>query len=220
MSLKFEIFLKNLILKRSNRARRMRDLKTKLSQIDAGFGSYGIENIKIHTWNEGTKLRIGKYCSLAGNIQIFLGGNHDVKRISTYPFGDGPALIGPSEGHPKSNGDVVIGNDVWIGSHASIMSGINIGDGAVIAAFSHVVSDVEPYSIVGGNPAKLIKKRFDEESIQELLKLKWWDWPADKVLLKREELISTDLELFKERNRPRSNPSVNDSSNIDDVSFE
>jgi acetyltransferase-like isoleucine patch superfamily enzyme len=165
--------------------------------VEVGYGTYGIENLQIHSWDKKTKLRIGKYCSIADEVHVFLGGNHDISRVSTYPFGAGDDLIGPREGHPLSNGNIEIGNDVWIGSHASIMSGVTVGDGAVIAAFSHVVKDAQPYSVVGGNPAKHIKYRFTETQIEELLKIKWWDWPIKKVMAKRDFLASaiTDLRV-------------------------
>ena len=165
--------------------------------VEVGYGTYGIENLQIHSWYKTTKLRIGKYCSIADEVHVFLGGNHDISRVSTYPFGAGDVLIGPREGHPLSNGNIEIGNDVWIGSHANIMSGVTVGDGAVIAAFSHVVRDVQPYSVVGGNPAKQIKYRFTETQIEELLKIKWWDWQIKKVMANRDFLASplTDLRI-------------------------
>ena len=158
--------------------------------VEAGYGTYGVEHLQIHSWDKETRIKIGKYCSIADEVHVFLGGNHDVSRVSTYPFGSGETLIGPRYGHPLSNGDIVIGNDVWIGSHASIMSGVNVGDGAVIAAFSHVVKDVQPYEVVGGNPARHIKFRFTEIQIQRLLKIKWWDWPVKKVMSKRDDLTN------------------------------
>jgi acetyltransferase-like isoleucine patch superfamily enzyme len=165
--------------------------------IEVGYGTYSIENLQIHSWDKKTKLRIGKYCSIADEVHVFLGGNHDISRVSTYPLGVGDDLIGPREGHPRSNGDIEIGNDVWIDSHTNIMSGVTVGDGAVIAAFSHVVRDVQPYSVVGGNPAKQIKYRFTETQIEELLKIKWWDWPIKKVMANRDFLASplTDLRI-------------------------
>jgi acetyltransferase-like isoleucine patch superfamily enzyme len=162
--------------------------------VDAGYGTYGIEHLQIHSWDNKTKFKIGKYCSIADEVHIFLGGNHDISRITTYPFGVGAELIGPRSGHPLSNGNIVIGNDVWIGSHASIMSGVHIGDGAVIAAFSHVVKSVQPYEVVGGNPARHIKYRFTERQIEELLEIKWWDWPVKKILAERDFLTARFLE--------------------------
>ena len=128
--------------------------------------------------HEGVNLRIGQFCSIGPKVTIILVMNHRTDCITTYPFGDiNHAEFGSKEitGHPVSNGDVIIGNDVWIGCGATIMSGLSIGDGAVIAANSHVVKDVDPYSITGGNPARHIKYRFSPEVIAALLALKWWD---------------------------------------------
>jgi virginiamycin A acetyltransferase len=105
-------------------------------------------------------------------------------RVTTYPFGHINQNIYngfDGKGHPSTKGDVTIGNDVWIGANVTVMSGINIGDGAVIANNSHVVKNVEPYSIVGGNPAKFIKYRFTPEQIEKLLEIKWWNWDDEKI---------------------------------------
>jgi len=158
--------------------------------LKVGKGSYGVEHLVLHSWNNTTRISIGKYCSIADNVHIFLGGNHDIAKISTFPFGHGPSLIGTRKDHPLSKGHIRIGNDVWIGSHASIMSGVKIGNGAVIAAFAHVVRDVEDYEVVGGNPAKHIKFRFSQEIIDALINLQWWDWPDAKVMKMREILCS------------------------------
>lgn len=148
------------------------------SQVFVGRFTYGFENLSVRQWGEGASLNIGAFCSLADRITIFLGGNHRTDWVTTFPFGHifqdelgGEDIVG----HPATNGGVCIGNDVWIGSGASIMSGITIGDGAVIAANASVVKDVPPYHIVAGNPAKSIKQRFDDETIELLLKLKWWN---------------------------------------------
>ena len=156
--------------------------------LKIGEGTYGAENLIIHSWDNSTRISIGKFCSIADNVHVFLGGNHDISRISTFPFGSGTDLIGPRQGHPQSKGHIKIGNDVWIGSHASIMSGISIGNGAVIAAFAHVVRDVEDYEVVGGNPAKHIKFRFSQEIIDALTDMKWWDLPPSKIMKIREIL--------------------------------
>ena len=148
-----------------------------------GRFTYGEENIELHWWGESAKFLIGRYCSIAGNIQIFLGGNHRYDWITTFPFGHlfqaelgGEGIIG----NPWTKGDVLIGNDVWIGTNASIMSGVSIGDGAVIAANAHVVGDIPAYTIFGGNPARKIRARFDDAIIERLLRLRWWEFsPAD-----------------------------------------
>jgi acetyltransferase-like isoleucine patch superfamily enzyme len=118
-----------------------------------------------------SKLTIGSFTSIAPDVRIFLGDEHRTDLVSTYPFGK-----------PTTKGNVTIGNDVWIGYGATIMSGVIIGDGAVIAARSHVVKSVHPYEVVGGNPARHIKFRFDEETIALLLELKWWDMPDISVI--------------------------------------
>ena len=148
------------------------------STIIIGPFTYGEEHLKLLEWGEGASLVIGNFCSIASDITIFLGGNHCIDWISTYPFGHvNLDDFGYTKlvGHPSSNGNVVIGNDVWIGRGSTIMSGIQIGDGAVIAANSHVVKNIQPYTVVGGNPAKIIKARFSEEIINLLLLLRWWD---------------------------------------------
>jgi acetyltransferase-like isoleucine patch superfamily enzyme len=168
------------------------------SLILVGFGTYGAENLILHSWDQTTKIKIANFCSIADNVQVYLGGNHNTKLISTYPFGTGNELIGPRSGHPLSNGDINIGNDVWIGSHASIMSGVTIGDGAVIAAHSHVVKDVSPYEIVGGNPAQHIRFRFSPNIIEKLIQVRWWDLPAQEIYQYRDLLTSTPtMELLE-----------------------
>lgn len=139
--------------------------------------------IDIKEWGEGAKLHIGAFCSIATKCTVFLGGNHRVDRITTYPFGHINQSIfhHDGSGHPCTKGDVTIGNDVWIGHNVTIMSGVTIGDGAVIAANSHVVKDVEPYSIYGGNPACLIRYRFSDDIIRKLLQIQWWNWEDTKI---------------------------------------
>ena len=143
-------------------------------------------NVLYHYPIHREKLIIGKFCSIAcGTKFLFNCANHTLKSLSTYTF---PLFYEEWE-LEKSNittawdnkGDIVIGNDVWIGYEAVIMAGVHIGDGAIIAARAVVMKDVPPYTIVGGTPAKEIRKRFDAEVIQQLLMLKWWDWSADNI---------------------------------------
>jgi acetyltransferase-like isoleucine patch superfamily enzyme len=166
--------------------------------------SYGIKTIKVLSWGAKENIYIGNYSSLANNLQIFTGGNHIWKdSITSYPFGfihqarfnkfDDNLIQKQKE--IRSNGDVIIGNDVWIGEGSTIMSGVNIGDGAIIGTNSHIVKDIPPYAIAGGNPAKIIKYRFDEEKIKKLLKIKWWDWKPSKVN-DNIMLLETDVEGF------------------------
>lgn len=151
--------------------------------MKVGEFTYGQGNIIVRDWNQNTELTIGRFCSIAGNIKIFLGGEHETRFGSTFPFGLGPFADQRFEGVDKTNGDVNIGNDVWIGEGTTIMSGITISDGAVLAANSHIVKDVGPYEIWGGNPAKLIKKRFSQEIIDLMLEIQWWNYDADTIKL-------------------------------------
>ena len=148
------------------------------------FGKYTYGRPRIYYWSKNTKLIIGNFCSIAENVKIYLDGNHRTDWVTTYPFGHINTHVFNNfngYGHPSSKGDVIIGNDVWIGDNVTIMSGVIIGDGAVIANSSHVVKNVEPYAIVGGNPAKLIKYRFSTEQIEKLLEIKWWNWDDEKI---------------------------------------
>lgn len=139
-----------------------------------------MEHIRTLTWNEGAHLFVGGFCSIAPNQTVFLGGNHRTDWTTTFPFGHifnekFPSGAINCDGHPATKGHIVIENDVWIGEGCTIMNGARVGSGSVIAARSVVVKDVEPYTIVGGNPAKPIKKRFSDVIAQKLLEIKWWD---------------------------------------------
>jgi acetyltransferase-like isoleucine patch superfamily enzyme len=130
---------------------------------------------------------------------VFTGGNHRKDWVTTYPFGHINQHVFNAfngVGHPASKGDVIIGNDVWIGMNTTIMSGVTIGDGAIVANNSHVVKDVEPYALVGGNPAKFIKYRFSAEQIQKLLEIKWWNLPIDKINKLSPFLCNPDIDEF------------------------
>ena len=146
---------------------------------------------------EFDKLKIGKFCSIASGTVFILAGNqgHNHKWISTYPFIGKKEFSESKNGFIKS-GDTVVGNDVWIGSEAMIMPGVSIGDGAVIGSRSLVTKDVPPYAIVGGNPAKIIKMRFNEEEVKMLRELSWWDWPIEKINEAMEYICSGNIEDF------------------------
>jgi len=159
-----------------------------------GAYSYGIPTVL--QWGEGAQLHIGKFCSIAMNVQIFLGGEHRTDWISTYPFPERFGSITPVEGHPFSKGDVCIGNDVWIAEGVKIMSGVNIGDGAVLGAGAVVAHDVPPYAIVVGNPAKIVRYRFNDEDISKLLSICWWNWPIEKILTHVDSLMGDQLDDF------------------------
>lgn len=154
------------------------------------------KNVKYHFEFTGDKLIIGKFCMIAsGATFIMNGGNHLTDSISTYPFAIfGNAWANAMEGKEyPTKGDTIIGNDVWIGHDATIMPGVKIGDGAIIGTKSVVTKDVEPYAIVGGNPAKEIKKRFSKEDVEKLLEIKWWDWPIEKITAQVGNLTGNDL---------------------------
>ena len=182
------------IVKRMYRRLTDKPIQEKFPQFDIGRGTYGIP--KIRSWQEGPTLRIGAFCSIAANVQIFLGGEHRVDWLTTYPFSVFWAEARHIEGHPRIKGDVVIGNDVWIGTDAMILSGVTIGDGAVIGAGAVVGKDVPPYSIVIGNPGVVVRRRFTEEVIGRLLAIQWWNWDDDRIKKVLPLLLSDDPEPF------------------------
>jgi len=147
-------------------------------KYDIGIYTYG--KPKILDWEQGATLKIGKFCSIAADVKIILGGNHRYDWITTYPLNKIFGVF-PKIHEIASKGDVIIGNDVWIGNGAIILSGIEIGDGAVIGAGAVVTKNVEPYTIVAGNPAKELKKRFDSNTIQKLREIEWWNWDIEKI---------------------------------------
>lgn len=160
-----------------------------------GRHTYGADGIHL-IQSAYAELTIGAFCSIGNGLTVHLGSGHRVDWITTFPFGHaakGTFTSFSGDGHPKVKGSVRIGNDVWTGLNATIMSGVIVGDGAVIAANAHVVKNVEPYSIVGGNPAKPIRKRFSDADIAKLLRLKWWDM-SDVVINEIAPLLcSNDL---------------------------
>lgn len=163
-------------------------------RFQIGDHTYG--NPKVVSRGEGASLKIGKYCSIATRVIIFLGSEHRVDWVSTYPF---PFLWEEAktiQGHPATKGDVTIGNDVWIGYGATILSGVTIGDGAAIGACSLVTKDIPPYAIVAGNPAQIVRHRFQEETIKALLKIRWWDWPDHHVRGNIKYICSPSIEAF------------------------
>lgn len=155
-------------------------------------------NVLYHYPVNKERLVFGKYCSIAcGARFMFTSGNHAASSLATYPF---PIFFEEWDLEMKditaawdNKGDIVIGNDVWIGFEAVIMQGVRIGDGAVIGSRAVVTRDVPPYAIVGGVPAKMIKKRFPEETVTKLLALKWWNWPPEKVRAALPALMAGDI---------------------------
>lgn len=158
-------------------------------------------NVLYHYPINHDRLSIGKFCSLACGCRfLFTSANHTLSSLSTYPF----PLFYEEWGLDKTQvteawdnkGDIIIGNDVWIGYEAIILSGVTIGDGAIIGARAVVTKDVAPYTIVGGLPAKPIRQRFDPETIDALLALKWWDWPPEKIAAHLEAIQSGNIALL------------------------
>lgn len=177
--------------------RKQRSLKEKFPQHEIGRGSYG--HFRVRHQNEAATLKIGAFCSFAGGVQIFLGGEHRMDWVTTFPF---PAFWGDAannvEGWAKTRGDVVVGNDVWIGTEALLMSGVRVGNGAVIGARAVVTKDVPPYAIVAGVPAKIVRMRFDSETITRLEALAWWNWEDSKITRFIPNLLSGDIKSFLE----------------------
>lgn len=150
---------------------------------DIGEFSYG--HPKVRFAGDGRRLAIGKFCSIGDRVEILLGGNHHSEWVTTYPFGALRDIWPEAKRWPApdiSRGDVTIGHDVWIGSDALILSGVTVGHGAVIGARTVVVHDVPPYAVVAGNPAKVVRFRFDEATVDALLSTRWWDLPRSDIV--------------------------------------
>lgn len=156
------------------------------------------KNVLYHYPFYGDKLIIGKFCAIARDVKFIMNGaNHITGGISTYPFqifGNGWESVMPRIEDLPTKGDTIIGSDVWIGYDALIMPGIKIGNGSIIASKSVVTKNVDPYSIVGGNPAKLIKMRFPDDEIAMLQEIRWWDWPVDKITRNLKLIVSCNIE--------------------------
>jgi chloramphenicol O-acetyltransferase type B len=145
--------------------------------------THGTARVLVYRGDEDHEVRVGSYSSIAEDVQIFVGGEHHPEWVSTFPFRAAFRMPGRFEdGQPVSRGPVTIGNDVWIGLGALILSGVTVGDGAVIAANAVVTKDVRPYAIVGGNPAREIRRRFRDDQVDRLLEIRWWDWPEAELL--------------------------------------
>ena len=164
-------------------------------RVSVGRYSYG--NPKFLLWSAAEKITIGSFCSIAEEVKIFGGGEHNCHWVTTFPLRIAFDLEGAhGDGHPKSKGPTNIGHDVWIGYGASILSGVHIGDGAVIGAGTVVSKDVPPYAIVAGNPCGIVRYRFSKQQIHKLLTIKWWDWPIEKILDRADQLCNPDIDDF------------------------
>lgn len=148
-------------------------------------------------------VHIASFVSIGSDVVLQDGGSHRTDWVTTFPLRVCLGLPGAyQDGHPRSRGNTLIGNDVWIGRGARVLSGITIGDGAVIGAYSVVTRDVSPYTIVGGNPAREIRKRFSDHQIADLLSIAWWNWPLEKIVECVDELSDRDIDAFITRHRP------------------
>lgn len=160
------------------------------------------EHVTHHYEFIGDKLIIGKFCAIGKGVEFIMNGaNHRMSSASTYPFnimGNGWEKVTPALKDLPIKGDTVVGNDVWIGQNVTVLPGVHIGDGAVIGANSVVSKDVPPYTVAAGNPVRQIRKRFDDGTINFLLKLKWWDWSAEKIFANLEALCCADIAKLKE----------------------
>ena len=196
-------------------------IKNVVTRKNISIGDYtyyddpdGAEDFEAHVTHHyeflGDRLVIGKFCAIARGITFIMNGaNHRMNSVTTYPFnimGHGWEKCTPTLEDLPFKGDTVVGNDVWIGQDVTVMPGVHIGDGAIIAAESVVTRDIPPYHVAGGNPCRVIRKRFDDALIDYLLALKWWDWDAEKIFCNLEALCSGDLEQIRTVTEPDGRP--------------
>ena len=169
--------------------------KFKKLPYSIGTGTYGVTHQSIKSFRKDDSISIGNYCSIAGDVTFLLSGEHNYKHISTYPFFDRSGSEKITYKDTFKKGNITIGNDVWIGHGAIILSGVTISDGAVVGAGTVVSKDVPPYAIVAGNPFKILKYRFEENQINALLSISWWYWEEDLIQQRKEDFYM-DIEYF------------------------
>lgn len=179
---------------------RLISLNPRFANYSVGRFSYGAPAPNVMQFLRDANLKIGSFCCFAGGVTILLGGEHNPHWVTTYNFDLIYDEFRDVVGRSYTKGDVVIGNDVWVGQDALILSGVRIGDGAVIGARSVVAKNVEPYSIVVGNPAREIRKRFDDDTITKLLKIKWWNWDIQRIKENLPLLLSNNVKEFVDKN--------------------
>lgn len=162
-----------------------------------GRGSYGNPVALRYVGDRNVSVTVGQFCSISDDVIFLPGGGHHPEWISTFPFRIQYELEGAfKDGQPTSKGPITVGNDVWIGRGARILSGVTIGDGAVIGAFSVVAKSVRPYAVVAGAPAIERRRRFTDDQIEALVRIAWWDWPLDQILAAVPKLCAGDVERF------------------------
>lgn len=170
-------------------------LTTDDPRVTIGRFSYGGATFKL--WSAGERVEVGAFCSFAESVLIFGGGEHRVDWVTTHPVRIAFNLPGAGQdGHPHSKGTTRIGNDVWIGHGALVLSGVTVGDGACIGAGAVVSKDVPAYSIVAGNPGRVVRMRFSETQIHQLLRISWWNWPVDRIKRYEALLCSPNIDAF------------------------
>lgn len=162
-------------------------------RITLGFGSYFAGPPEIVAVDAMSRIVLGRYTSIALGCRFIIDAEHNPAWVTTTPPPE------PVAGYNATKGDIVIGNDVWVGVHATILSGVNIGDGAVVGACSVVAKEVPPYAIVVGNPARVVKYRFAENVIEQMLAIRWWDWSPEQIAAAKELLWSPNVRAFVER---------------------
>lgn len=167
----------------------------------ADRGTYFDRNVNIISWSNNYNVYLGKYNSIGRDCNFFLHANHRIDWITTSSQLWGPvtpeiADLHMEMGHPTCKGNIIVENDVWIGAKSTIMSGVKIHNGSVVGSGSTVTKDVPPYSIVVGNPAKIVKYRFNPKQIESLLKIAWWDWTEDRIKTEAKTLWSNNIDIF------------------------
>ena len=167
--------------------------------LTMGRHSYGRPLVRWY-YGDDARVRIGHFVAIADDVVMNIGGGHPTAWVSTFPFRTRFRQPGAyRDGLPAAERDIVVGSDVWIGRGARILAGVQIGDGAVIAAYAVVSSDVRPYAIAAGNPAREVRRRFSDEQIERLLRIRWWEWPDEEILRAVPLLSSPSIEDFLER---------------------